>query len=632
MPLLDQERTDSLIALAKGRFDSSLLPAEVQVIRRSASSEDSDIVDSPQSRPQVRPDFLRWLSTDREAADAIDAKGIRIVSATISGQLDLSFCRISPVLVFHFCTFQEEVLLLHSDLRGLFIYGSMASAGIVAHGAIVRGPLFLGNGFQSSAAVDFHGARIEGGVQCTGAFLAAHGYALSLEGGSIQGDVFLANGFRSCAEVRLLGAKIRGDLNCDGASLSPVAGGKALSLDRASIGGNVFFTNLRASATLSLPGAQIGGELNCTRAIFAAHDNALVLDGATINGGVVLQNLRSSGKLRFVGCHIVNGGLDCSNAVLAVQGLALELDRANIQGSVFFRRLKSSGAVRMTNAQIEHNLDCRGADIAGLSCRNMRLGRDLIWTSIQNPKQAQLNIASASLGKLSDDEGSWPSPGNLILDGLLYEELSLHPTPSVEQLAANNLSNAFPLDAAERIAWLRLQSLDARVEPQPWMQLSKLLDAKGDRKGARHVIFALRREQADVHGSVLRFLRTGIAWLEENPLRVLWLFAILAVVGTLVFWRAERVGAMAPTDKDAYAAWAEGKPFQSAYPRFNPIIYAVEDALPLVRLGQDEKWAPDPSRPPTCYWFLAGSRWLLMLFGWVLATLLAAAIGDRFKR
>jgi hypothetical protein len=155
-------------------------------------------------------------------------------------------------LVFHFCTFQEEFLLLHSELHSLFIYNSIASGGIVAHGAVLGGTLFLGDGFQSSETVDFHSARIKGSVQCKGVFLPAQGHALSLEGASVDGDVFLANGFRSCGEVRFLGARINGDLNCDGASLSAISGGKALSLDRANIGGNVSFASLNASGTLSL--------------------------------------------------------------------------------------------------------------------------------------------------------------------------------------------------------------------------------------------------------------------------------------------------------------------------------------------------------------------------------------------
>ena len=630
---LNNDRADRLIEIAKQRFDSNLLPAELKVLHESASSDDPQIPGASQQRLPVRPEFLRWLSTDKEAADSIDPKGIRVVSATIAGQLDLSFCRIPSMLVFRHCTFQGLLLLLHTELRGLGIYTSSASEGIVAHGAVLHGPLFLSDGFQSSGPVDFHSARIEGSIQCSRALLTS-GHPLSFEGADVRGDIFLTNGFQSSGEVRLLGAKIDGDFSCEGASFNAIAGGRALSLDRTHIRGNVFFTNCNSSATLSLPEVQIGGQLNCRAATLGAPDTALVLDGATIKGGADMQDLKSSGELRLVGADIVSV-LNCSRAVLTATPRALSLDRANIQGSVFFRGLKSSGAVWMSSSHIEHNLDCRGATLTALYCRNMNVGGEVIWTSIQNPKEVQLNLAAASMHNLSDDKDSWPSRGNLVLDGLVYDALSLHPSSSAQQLAISNLSNALPLNADERIAWLRLQSLDGHVEPQPWMELSKLFEAKGDKKGAKHVIFALRQEQAKSHGLARRLWNTPLALLEESPARVLWSLAILIFLATCVFGQAARDGAMAPTEREAYTAWATGKPLGSAYPRFQPFIYAVEDALPLVRLGQDDKWAPDSGHRPatllTGYRFLTGLRWFLILFGWFQATLLATAIGSRFK-
>jgi hypothetical protein len=201
---LDEDRASSLIALAGQRFDSNLLPTELKVIHTSVS-DDPQIQEVSQPQQPMRPEFLRWLATDKDAAGFIDAKGIRVLSATIHGQLDLSFCRIPHMLVFRNCTFEDELLLLHSKLRGLGIYASNAAKGIVAHGAVLDGPLFLRDGFKSSGPVDLHSARIEGSVLCEGTFLPTSGDPLSLEAASIRGDVFLASGFQSRGEVRLAG-------------------------------------------------------------------------------------------------------------------------------------------------------------------------------------------------------------------------------------------------------------------------------------------------------------------------------------------------------------------------------------------------------------------------------------------
>jgi hypothetical protein len=93
---------------------------------------------------------------------------------------------------------------------------------------------------------------------------------------------------------------------------------------------------------------------------------------------------------------------------------------------------------------------------------------------------------------------------------------------------------------------------------------------------------------------------------------------------------------MAPTERDAYVNWATGKAPVSAYPRFQPFVYSLENSLPLVKLGQDDRWAPDPGFQSwghmLVYWLLMWSRWILILMGWLQATVLAAAVSDRFKQ
>jgi len=373
---LDEGRTGHLIALAGERFGRAPLPSESKILRESASSSDlPGAIDSELKLP-VCPEFLRWLLTDQDAANFIDPKGIRIVSATIQGQLDLSFCHITPMLVFHQCIFQDNLLLLHSELRGLGIYNSTAAEGIVAHGITIHGPLFLGEGFHSSGYVDFHSARIAGSVQCSGAFLPVLGSALSFESATVQGDLTLSNGFRSCGEIRLLGTQIDGDFNCNGASMNAIAGGNALSLDRATIRGNAMMTNVVACGTCSLSATVIEGQINCRGTRFESFGTALVLDGATVRGSIDLKGSRSAGAIRLVGAETF-GPLDCSNATFTGSPNSLMLDRARIHGGVFLRTLNCSGAVRMPSAQIEPNVECQEARLTELYCHNMKLSGEL---------------------------------------------------------------------------------------------------------------------------------------------------------------------------------------------------------------------------------------------------------------
>jgi hypothetical protein len=82
------------------------------------------------------------------------------------------------------------------------------------------------------------------------------------------------------------------------------------------------------------------------------------------------------------------------------------------------------------------------------------------------------------------------------------------------------------------------------------------------------------------------------------------------------------------------------------YPKYQPFVYTLENAVPLVKLGMDDKWTPNPS-PEFCrpwfpklpylffvstYGILVFTRWFLIVWGWAQATILAAAVADRFKK
>jgi hypothetical protein len=105
--------------------------------------------------------------------------------------------------------------------------------------------------------------------------------------------------------------------------------------------------------------------------------------------------------------------------------------------------------------------------------------------------------------------------------------------------------------------------------------------------------------------------------------------------GTLIFHRAAKEQGFAPTDEKYYPAAGKNENEPVAYPKFNSFVYTLENGVPLVKLGQDEKWAPNQKNPSkqwwANYWFLMSVRWLLILSGWLQATVLAAALSGLFK-
>jgi hypothetical protein len=646
MPLIDKIREKKLIELAKTRFDPNLTPAERKVLHDSASSEDLPEPDEKATQPEVSAAFLRWLATDPEAAFHIDPKGLRVCAATVPGKLDLRECHANPTLTFYRCDFQGEINLESAETRGIYILDSSLAGGICAVEVIVHGSLFLQR-IHSEGEIRLLGARIEGVLHCSGAKLKATGNALSTDGAKIDGGVFLNNGFDSEGAISLLGAEITGNLECDGAKLKD----KVV---------------------------------------------ALILDGAQIGGSVFLKDgFESQGEIRLLGAKIA-GQLVCTGAKLKAQGNALILENAKIGSDVFLTDgFESEGAIRLHGAEIGGDLLIRCAKVAGVRCQNTVVKGDLAWQRIEKSNDIYLNLIGARVKNLRDEQASWPNEGNLDLDGLVYEELTLHE----DDFGTNQYTDGLPFNVEERIKWLMLQPEKRRTEPQPWMQLRDLLERKGDRKGAKYVLFRFRCEQAKqrrftpllwlidlsffwrriikcIFGSpivtarrIWSYLRhlnrswsIAFAWLEENPLRIGYSILFTLALGALVFAGAVRSGAMIETVQTqpamiaTYAESAKGaarkpgesnKPVSIHYTSFQPFIYTLENAVPLVKLGMDERWMPDAQHQPqpwcrigwldwlkwfNSYGFLVWFRWLLIVWGWAQATILAASVADRFRK
>jgi hypothetical protein len=221
---------------------------------------------------------------------------------------------------------------------------------------------------------------------------------------------------------------------------------------------------------------------------------------------------------------------------------------------------------------------------------------------------------NASVGSLVDDEESWPSKGNLLLDGFVY----------------GHISGESPRDAKTRLRWLERQD---PFTPKPYRQLAKVLRETGDVRGARRVLFEMecRRRQVEDRSWYARawgwVLRLTIGYGFYSWWAVGWL-VLLTIVGWGLFWSGYVWGAMAPTDKDAYCFFrTQGRP-PDYYQRFTASVYSLENSLPFVSLGQKDHWTPDPS--PQGSWLMPGFlrwfRWGQVLLGWLLATLFVAGV------
>jgi hypothetical protein len=137
--------------------------------------------------------------------------------------------------------------------------------------------------------------------------------------------------------------------------------------------------------------------------------------------------------------------------------------------------------------------------------------------------------------------------------------------------------------------------------------------------------------------------------LEEAPLRIGYSIALTLLIGTSIFiWGGSKQAMIETARYQPNVIKENGDVVRVSplYPKYQPFVYTLENAVPLIKLGMDEKWAPNPSpefRQPwfpclswlyfiSTYGWLNFWRWALIVGGWVQATIFAAAVADRFRK
>ncbi|MDH2424630.1 hypothetical protein [Sphaerisporangium sp. TRM90804] len=491
------------------------------------------------------------------------------------------------------------------NLVGAHIGGSLNLSGatlanpggdtLIADRVTVDQGMFCGKGFTATGQVGLVGARIGGQLVLNGAALAnPGGDALFADGLAVDGDVFCREGFTATGQVSLIGAHIRGQFDLNGATLTN-PGGVALVADGLTVDQGVFCgEGFTATGQVRLVSARIGATLDLSG---AALDNpgghALSADRLTVDQGVFCgEGFTATGEVRLAGAHI-GGQFDLTGATLANPGAdALTADRLTVgQNMLCGRDFTATGQVRLAGAHIGGRLELSGAALANPGGLALDLeGCQVAYLSLHPARGSDgaIDLTSARVGVLSDDQGSWPS--RLHLRGFAYDSLA-HDRVGVRA----------------RLTWLGLHQ--DGYTPQIYDQLSAVYRRAGREEDARKVAIAKlwhRRRVLNPGGRLvnwLLYLTVGYGY--RTWLAGVWLAALTAV-GTWVFAHSP----MTPT--------------VTSPPAFVPLAYTLDVLLPIVDLGQDGAW-----RPQAGALYLG---WALIAAGWILTTAVVAGLTGVLKR
>ena len=499
--------------------------------------------------------------------------------------------------------------------------GSLASATTFAlHADALRASngVYLDRGFHATATVRLVGANITGELCCTqGSFHNPGNRALDAER-IVAEDVFLDHGFTARGEVRFNDSEVSRQFNAtNGEFRNDRSDEYALDCDGLRCGGEVFLNEgFRATGTVSLTGAAILSELNCSAGSFITPGgHALFADGMTTPGNVYLdRGFRAMGQVRFARAT-VGRQLVCTGGLFDNQhGLALDLTGLITPGDVLANEgFRATGEVRMRNADIARDLDFSSAQLHGrdgLDARGIKVGGCLTWKMDQSP-EGLVNLASGQLSRLDDTMASWRA-GSYVLAGLSYR-------PAMD--------GKDEVTVDQRIAWLGKTKDYAGTAYQ---QLAQAYRLSGRESTAEKVSIASQQDLRE-RGNLRRRARAWNKFLDLTVgygyrlYRPFLALLVLGLFGALLYHLGERAGLICDTN---------GSPApgcQLGYPCFNPFVYSFQLLIPGLDLRQATFWLPNSDNHPLGP-LLMLYTWLMIILGWVLATAVVAGITQLLRR
>jgi hypothetical protein len=337
-------------------------------------------------------------------------------------------------------------------------------------------------------------------------------------------------------------------------------------------------------------------------------------------GPISFFRARIDGTVDFTGARIMNPGQD-----------AVNLSEANIGGDLIFHEgFSTNGIVYLRLAKVGHDVSFHDAEFTGdgeLDAERAVIEGTFYWVEIKHTPRTMLDLENARAGAIWDDEASWPTPGNLNLSGFVYGEIA-----------------GGPPAAPPRLRWLALQP--PGYASQPYRQLATVLSDQGREQGATEVRIAKEVAQRRF-GHMSRIQRAWSLMLQVTigfgyrPLRALWWIGGFVGLGTILFGWGYHARIITPTEEGAYGQFVQTGEPPPHYPVFNPLIYSLENFLPVVDLYQDKYWRPNPRHAVRGKIIHGGERldassipsrmlrwylWLHILAGWTITPLLFAGL------
>jgi hypothetical protein len=427
-----------------------------------------------------------------------------------------------------------------------------------------------------------YGAQVRGTLDLRDTVVTGDGdRAVHADGIRIDGSLF-AGRAKVNGSFCLINAQIGGQATFVDAKLTNRApGGTSLNAGGMRLGRSLLARRLHTEGELRLPGAHIGSSLVLNGArLDGLGRPALYADALSVAGEASFRPHRdepftATGSVRLVGARF-GGDLYLSGAQLTVDDgqRALHGGRMTIAGSVYLNAgFHTDGEIRLTGCRITGHLD-----LHGMASPDARL---------------TLFAANAASG-INDALTDWP--GKVNLDGFTYGPFANY------------------AEATKRVALLKRQvdrhHLAGNFRAQPYEQLAAYYRSLGQDGEARTVLLAKERALRAVlpwPRRIPRYLLDALVGYGYRPLRAFgWAVGLLAA--SSMYFSQVRPQHISSEDTSV----------------FNPVLYAADHLIPVIRFGQNEAWQ--------YHGIPAVVTVILTVLGWTLGIAIAAAAARTFNR
>jgi len=587
--------TDSI--LGSGQYSET---AKQRVLDAIDTRQIADFSALPDDERSLAADFLQRLigSNADNLCCTLRIRGARIVGPLLPPTASPQSGR--AALQFRECLFDSPVDLSGAEFLMLrFVNCHM--------------PAFIGASLRVSADLDLSGCVFSGVSDYESELSHVGSCAIHLNNARIGGRLDLSSTaqsrFHAERVVRFDGAHIDGEVSLNGALLDG-RGAAALSARSSSVGSNVVLKpahghRFESHGEVALVAAQITGDLSCDGARLlnpegrALHCEDMSVESVALSDAADMDApFEASGRLNFL-TAIIGGSFFLTNARLA-------------PGPDLGGLLRKGGPVALNLQQV------RISNALGL--RNISALDDGLTpqsaTGVPTPVQGWFLLTGAEINTIVDNsENGWPAAGYLDVDGVVYKY--------IRHVEGGDL-------VSKRIKWLRRQYPQgnpdvASFRPQPYEQLSSVLRQHGLTREANAVAVEKIRMRllARVDDPVARLLPKLLMLLSNHGYsssRALMSFLIFVLLGTIFYasavflFQQPFMPVENPPEPTAYR-FAFGLLETSAAfgcPGLDVMQYALDAALPVIDLGQDQHCIFAPTGAARELWLLLHSIYIII--------------------